>query len=76
MYQSEGARASESCMHDGSDCHRGRDVFSLHGTAGTHERVPGAGTQRAERRTQVALLPLRVHWGDGKGLHLCGDAAP
>lgn len=73
--QPEGPGTTESCLHDGGHRHRGRDVFAVHRAAGAHERVPRPRTQRAERRPQVALLPLRVHRGDGQRLHLRRDAA-
>eukprot|EP00964_Phaeocystis_antarctica_P057791 scaffold34230_cov72-Phaeocystis_antarctica.AAC.1 len=74
--QPQGAGAAEPRLHDRRHRHRRRDVRALHGAARPHERVPHPRAQRAERRAQVALLPLRVHRRDGQGLHLRRRAHP
>ncbi|XP_064185668.1 splicing factor 3B subunit 1 isoform X3 [Anguilla rostrata] len=73
--QPEGAGAAEPRVHHGGHRHRGRDLLAVHRAAGADERVPGAGAERAERRAQVPLLPVRVHRRDGQGLHLRRHAA-
>ena len=71
--QPQGTGEAESRVHDGGHRHRRRDMLSVHGAAGVDERVSGAGAERPERRSEVAVVPVRVHRRDGEGLHLCGD---
>ena len=48
----------------------------LVGAARAAQRVPHPRAQCAERRAQVPLLPLRVHWRDGARLRVRRRAAP
>ena len=38
------------------------------------ERISGTRTKRAEWGTEIAVISFRIHWGNGKGLHLCRHA--
>ncbi|KAJ2800311.1 hypothetical protein H4R21_003228, partial [Coemansia helicoidea] len=60
--QSQGAGAPEPRVHHRGHRHRRRDLRALHRAARPDERVPRARAQRAERRAQVAVLSVRVHW--------------
>lgn len=59
--QPEGAGAAEPRVYHGGDRYRRGDLFTLHRAARPHERVQGAGTKRAERSPQVALVHVRVY---------------
>jgi splicing factor 3B subunit 1 len=58
----------------GGDRHRRGDVQPVHCVTRADERVPRPGAQRAERRAQVAVVPLRVRRRDGQGLRVRGDS--
>mmetsp|Transcript_31631 Transcript_31631/g.101140 ORF Transcript_31631/g.101140 Transcript_31631/m.101140 type:complete len:222 (-) Transcript_31631:56-721(-) len=51
-------------------------MLAVHGAARAAQRVPHPRAQCAERRAQVPLLPLRVHWRDGARLRVRRRAAP
>ena len=71
--QLEGPGASKPSVYHRCYRHRGWDLLPLHSPARLDERVPGPRIERSKRSAQVNVVPVWVHWRNGKGLHLLCD---
>lgn len=71
FFRLTGTRTAEQSLYDSCHRHRGRNLFTFHSSSRSDERIQSSGIERTKRSPQVALVPVRVHRRDGKGLYLC-----
>lgn len=57
-------------MYNSRHCHSSGNMFAVHSSSGSNERVQSTRIKRAKWCTEITVVLVRVHRRNGQGLYL------